>query len=156
MTAVLPFAAFALSAFSAYGQYKAGKAQAKGLARQATMDTIAARGKALEARAQGLEALKAINRTNSALNARAAAGGIDPFSGSAAGLAMYNVSEGAREYFISQDNQIILREGGEIGAQNLLAQAASAKQAGLYQAAGTLGAASMNLYQTMKPSTATT
>jgi len=144
MAAALPIIAVGLSAVSAFGQYQAGRAQAKGLARQATMATIEARGKALEARAQGIEALKQLNRANAALNARAAAGGIDPFSGSAQNLAIYNMSEGAQEFYISEDNQIILREGGQIAAQNLMKQAKSAQRAGLYQAAGTLGSSALS------------
>ena len=144
MAAALPFAAIALSAVSAFGQSQAGRAEAKGLSRQATLKTIEFRGKELEARQQGIEVLKQINRSNATLNARAGAGGIDPFSGSAQSLATYNMSEGAREYYISEDNQIIAREGGQIAAQNLLKQAKSAQKAGLYQAVGTLGSAALS------------
>lgn len=147
MAAALPFAAVALSAVSAFGQYQAGRAEAKGLSRQATLKTIEFRGKELDARQQGIEVLKQINRSNATLNARAGAGGIDPFSGSAQSLAMYNISEGAREYYISEDNQIIAREGGQIAAQNLLKQAKSAQKAGLYQAVGTLGSAALSYSQ---------
>ena len=154
MTAALPVIGFALSSFAAYGQIKAGQAQAKGLARQAAMATLEAKGKALDARAQGVEVLKQMNKANAALNARAAAGGIDPFSGSAQSLMVYNTSEGAREYYVSEDNQIIAREGGLLAAESYMQQAKAAKMAGVYQAAGTLGSASMQLYQTSKPSTA--
>jgi len=141
MAAALPAIAIALTAVSAYGSIRAGQAQAKGLARQATMATLEAKGKALDARAQGVEVLKQMNRANAALNARAAAGGIDPFSGSAQSLMVYNTSEGAREYYVSEDNQIIAREGGLLAAQNLMKQAKAAKEAGLFKAVGTLGQA---------------
>ena len=144
MAAALPVIAIAATAVSAFGQYQAGRAQAKGLARQATMATIEARGKELEARSQGIEALKQLNRANAALNARAAAGGIDPFSGSAQNLAIFNMSEGAQEFYISEDNQVIAREGGKIAAQNLMQQAKAAQRAGLYQAVGTLGSAALS------------
>ena len=144
MTAALPVIAIAASVVSAFGQYQAGRAQAKGLARQATMATIEARGKELEAKSQGIEALKQLNRANAALNARAAAGGIDPFSGSAQNLAIFNMSEGAQEFYISEDNQVIAREGGQIAAQNLMQQAKAAQRAGLYQAVGTLGSAALS------------
>jgi len=148
MSAALPVIGVALAAVSAYGQYQSGRAQAKGLARQARMATIEAKGKALDARAQGIEALKQLNKANAALNARAPAGGIDPFSGSAKSLAVYNMSEGAQEFYISEDNQIILREGGQIAAQNYMQQAKSAQKAGLYQAVGTLGSAALAYSQT--------
>ncbi len=138
MAAAAPFIAVAGAAVSAYGQIQAGKAQARGLAQQAAMAQVQARSEALKYRQQGVETLKNIVRTNSTLNARAAAGGIDPFSGSAAGLAQFTQSEGAKEFFVTEDNQIIAREGGSIQAQLYMDQAKQAKRGAMFAAAGTL------------------
>ena len=138
MAAALPFIAVAGAAVSAYGQMQAGKAQARGLAQQAALTQVQARSEALKYRQQGVETLKNIVRTNSTLNARAAAGGIDPFSGSAAGLAQFTQSEGAKEFFVTEDNQIIAREGGAIQAQLYMDQAKQAKRGAMFAAAGTL------------------
>jgi hypothetical protein len=135
MAVALPFIALAGAAISAYGQIQAGKAQAKGLGQQAQ---VRARGEAPKYRKQGVETLKNIVRTNSTLSARAAAGGIDPFSGSAAGLAQFTQSEGAMEYFVTEDNQIIAREGGAIQAKLYMDQAKQAKRGAMLAAAGTL------------------
>lgn len=138
MAAALPYIAVAGAGVSAFGQMQAGRAQARGLAQQAAMAQVQARGEALKYRQQGVETLKNIVRTNSTLNARAAAGGIDPFSGSALGLAQFAESEGAMEYFVTDDNQIIAREGGAIQARLYMDQAKQAKRGGLFAAAGTL------------------
>jgi hypothetical protein len=145
MGQAVPFLAIAGSAISAYGQIQAGKAQARGLAQQAAMAQVQARGEALKYQQQGVATLKNIVRTNSTLNARAAAGGIDPFSGSALGLAQFAESEGAMEYFVTDDNQIIAREGGSIQAQLYMDQAKQAKRGAMFAAAGTLlGAGPVN------------
>jgi hypothetical protein len=138
MGAAAPFIALAGAGISAYGQMQAGKAQARGLAQQAALAQVQAKGEALKYRQQGVETLKNIVRTNSTLNARAAAGGIDPFSGSAAGLAQFTQSEGAMEYFVTEDNQIIAREGGAIQARLYMDQAKQAKRGAMFAAAGTL------------------
>lgn len=134
----LPFIGAGLSVVSAYGQMQAGKAAARGLAQQAAITQVQARSEALKYRQQGVNALKNIVRTNSTLNARAAAGGIDPFSGSALGLAQFTQSEGAKEFFVTEDNQIIAREGGSIQAQLYMDQAKQAKRGAMFAAAGTL------------------
>jgi len=138
MAAALPYIAVAGAAVSAFGQMQAGKAQARGLAQQAALAQVQARGEALKYRQQGVETLKNIVRTNSTLNARAAAGGIDPFSGSAAGLAQFTQSEGAKEFFVTEDNQIIAREGGAIQAKLYMDQAKQTKRGAMFAAAGTL------------------
>jgi len=149
----LPYIALAGSAVSAFGQMQAGKAQARGLAQQAAMSQVQARSEALKYQQQGVNALKNIVRTNSTLNARAAAGGIDPFSGSALGLAQFTQSEGAKEFFVTEDNQIIAREGGSIQAQLYMDQAKQAKRGGLFAAAGTLLSAGTSFSKIGGPST---
>lgn len=149
MGVALPVIAIAGAAISAYGQIQAGKARAKGLAQQAALEKVRARGEAIKYQRQGIESLKGIVRTNATLNARAAAGGIDPFSGSAAGLARFSESEGSKEFVITEDNQIIAREGGSIQAQLYMDQAKQAKRGALFAAAGTLLSAAGSASGTM-------
>lgn len=145
MAAALPYIGPALSVVSAFGQMRAGRAEARGLSQQAALEKVRARGEALKYKQQGVETLKNIVRTNATLNARAAAGGIDPYSGSAAGLASFVQSEGAMEYFITEDNQVIAREGGAIQAQIYMDQAKQAKTGGLFGAVGKLVGAGTSL-----------
>lgn len=141
MAAALPFIALAGSAVSAYGQVQAGKAAAKGLGQQAAMAQVQAKGEALKYKKAGVDTLKRIVQTGATLNARAAAGGIDPLSGSADALRQYASSEGAQEYFVTSDNQIIAREGGALQASLYRRQGKAAYRAGLFGAVGTLAGA---------------
>lgn len=147
MGAVLGAAAgpigLALSAVSAIGQIQAGRAQAKGLAAQATMERMRAKQEALKYRQQGVEALRRTVGTMASINAMAGTGGIDPFSGSAQSLSTYALSKGANEFYTARDNTVITLRGGELQAQQYQQQAKSAVRAGLFAAAGTLGSAGL-------------
>tara|TARA_R110000782_G_scaffold63778_5_gene130465 strand:- start:932 stop:1522 length:591 start_codon:yes stop_codon:yes gene_type:complete len=137
----LPFIGAGLSVVSAFGQMQAGKAAAKGLGQQAAMAQVQAKGEALKYKKAGVDTLKRIVQTGATLNARAAAGGIDPFSGSADALRQYASSEGAQEYFVTSDNQIIAREGGALQASLYQQQAKQAYRGGLFGAVSTLASA---------------
>ena len=144
MSAALPAIAVGLAAFQAYGQYKAGRAQAKGLARQAAMEQLQGRGEALKYREQAVATMDRVLRTQATINARAGAGSIDPFSGSALAMQDYAIAEGANEIYVSKDNEIVAREGGLIRSAQLMRQSKSAYQAGIFQAVGTLGSAAFS------------
>lgn len=144
MSAALPAIAVGLAAFQAYGQYKAGRAQAKGLARQAAMEQFQGRSEALKYREQAVATMDRVLRTQATINARAGAGSVDPFSGSALAIQDYAIAEGAKEIYVSKDNEIVAREGGLIRAQQLMRQSKSAYQAGIFQAVGTLGSAALS------------
>jgi len=143
-TEALLIAGIAASGASAFGQMQAGKAQAAALAAQATMAQMQARSAALKYRQQGVEVLDKIVRTQATINARAAAGGINPFSGSAGALQTYALAQGGREYMTAQDNAIITLRGGELQAGLYAGQAKSAYQSGIFAAIGTLGKAAMS------------
>jgi len=145
----LPFIGLGLSIVSSLAQAKtqvaAGAVESRGLSQQAAVEQVRGRGESIKYKQQGVEVLKNIVRTNATLNARAAAGGIDPYSGSALGLSRFTESEGAMEYFVTQDNQIIAREGGTIQAQLYMNQAEQARRGGVASAAGTLLSAGTSL-----------
>lgn len=114
--------AVAFQAFSGLMKIQAAKAQARGLARQATQARVEARAKALEYKQQGVAALENIVRTNATIVARAGAGGIDAFSGSALALQRYAQAKGADEYFMSREGFDITIASGEAQAQQYVAQ----------------------------------
>ena len=148
MAVLAPFAPYVvagLSAVSAFGQLQAGRAQAKGYAQEAALAQVQARGEALKYKKQSVDVLKNIVRTNSALTARGYAGGIDPFSGSAQALSNFTVSEGAKEYFVTQDNQVIAREGGALQSSLYMQQARQSQRSGVFGAAGTLASTGLAL-----------
>lgn len=150
---------------SAYGAYEQGQtqqkiynAQAQQAQQQATFQSQQAqmqgRSEAIRARNEGLKTLTNINRTISTVRARAGAGAIDPFGGSAGSLQTYALREGYTEFDISQENAKlaessasfqanIYKYSGEQNANILRASGSAAAQAGLYQAIGTAGQAGM-------------
>ena len=132
------------SAASSMSQMMAARSQARGLAAQATMARIQGKQEALRYREQGLSVLDNILQTQAAINARAAAGGIDPFSGSALALTRYAEGRGARELYTIQDNQIIAERGGEMQAAEYMKQARATMRAGFI---GSIASGATTAYQ---------
>ena len=122
---------YAVSAASSMSQMMGARSQARGLAAQATMARIQGKQEALKYREQGLSVLDNILQTQAAINARAAAGGVDPFSGSAKALSEYALSRGAQETYTIMDNQVIAERGGEMQAQQYMQQARGVMRAGM-------------------------
>jgi hypothetical protein len=132
MAQALPFVAVALGAAGAAAQVQAGKATAAGYMAQATQARVQARGEALKYKQQGVAVLDNILRTQATINARAGAGSIDPFSGSAGALQQYALARGALESYAAIDNRLIAERTGELQAQ----QYESAARAAIAQARG--------------------
>jgi hypothetical protein len=150
-------AGLALAGVGAVGQVQGGYAQAKGLAAQATMVRTQAKSEALKYKQQGVAVLDNILRTDAAINARAAAGGIDPFSGSAGALSQYAMSKGAGQYYTTEEGAMIQLRIGELAANQLMAQGRQAIRSGWFGAATTLGTAAIAYNSLGKPpSTGTT
>lgn len=131
MTAAISGPQLAFSAFRAVAQMQAARTQAKGLAAQATMTSLQAKQEALRYKQQGVQVLDNILRTQATITARAGAGGIDPFSGSAQRLSQYALKKGAEETYIIRDNEVIALRGGQMQAQQYMQQAKASMQAGL-------------------------
>ena len=119
------------SAASTFSQMQSSRSQARGLAAQATMARLQGKTEALKYKQQGLSILDNILQTQAAINARAAAGGIDPNSGSAKALTQYALSRGAQETYTIMDNQVIAERGGEMQAQQYMQQARGIMRSGL-------------------------
>jgi hypothetical protein len=108
---------------------QAGKAEAKGIAAQATMQRMQAKTEELRYKEQGVAVLDNILRTQASITARAAAGGIDPFSGSAGALNQYAMAKGAQELYTTQESGIIALRTGEMRAGVSMTQAKAAMSA---------------------------
>ena len=130
MGAALPVIGVATGLVGAAGALQSGKAQQKAFAAQAqqaamqaTQARVQARSEALKFRRQGVEVLDRIVRNNATINARAGAGGIDPFSGSAKSLQQYALAKGGLEFFTAEDNEAITTLMGEHRAKQFMHQA---------------------------------
>lgn len=126
MAAALPFIALGASGLSAVAGLKSGQATAGGLRSQAMQTRMQAKGEELKYKQQGVAVLDNILQTQATLNARAGAGSIDPFSGSANALQQYALAQGAKENYTTMDNAIIAVRSGELQAQEYESAARSA------------------------------
>ena len=131
-----------LSARQAKAQKQAAKMQAEAYDEQAAEALLKGRFEALEYRQRGVDALRRLNEVLAASLARAAAGGIDPTSGSAAVIDMASQAEAIREKNISESNALMAegdaafqadqyRRAGQIAIKTGNVQAASTITAGL-------------------------
>jgi len=129
----------AFAAVSAAGTIYAGYQQQKMYNAQAAQARIQGRSQAIAYKQQAADVLKGMNETMGTLVARAAAGGVDPMSGSAQSLANYTMKEGIREYNISKDNAV-LAEGMASYQADIYRQAGkTAMLSSIVQAVGTMG-----------------
>lgn len=126
------------AAITPFAEIQAGRAAAKGYYKQAAMTELQGRSEALKYRQQGVETMDRIIRNRATIRARAGAGAVDPFSGSAFGLQNFALSEGSQEIYVSKDNEIIAREGGVIQSSLLRQQGKQAYRSGLFKAAASL------------------
>lgn len=105
----------------AIGTIRAGQAQAANYRAQAQQTLIQARSDVIRSRKEelahknkGIEILKAVSRNLATINARGAAGALDPFSGSTGNLMTVNLQEGYLDYGTELDNQALARENQQI------------------------------------------
>ena len=99
------------------------KTEAKALVTQGAYAKVQARSEVLKYKQQGIAVMDNILATQATINARAGAGGIDPFSGSARALALYAQKKGATEIYNSRDGEIIAFGAGEARAMQYGLQA---------------------------------
>lgn len=123
---------------SAVGTLAASSAQASSYKLAATQAMIEGQSRALEYRRQGNQVLRKVLETNASINARGAAGGIDPFSGSAGALSAYAFEQGEEEFTLATQNAEMAILGGQANAASYRSAAASARTMGLINAAGTV------------------
>lgn len=134
-------ALYAVAGLQAVTGMMAARAQAKGYAAQATMARIQGAQEALKYKQQGVQVLDNILRTQSAVTARAAAGGIDPFSGNVGVLNRIAMAKGAEELYTTREGQVIAKRGGEMQAGQYMSAAKSSMAQGLVGAVTAFGGA---------------
>tara|TARA_R110000868_G_scaffold210732_4_gene460838 strand:+ start:1804 stop:2382 length:579 start_codon:yes stop_codon:yes gene_type:complete len=126
MAAALPFLALGAAGLSAVAGLKSGQATAGGLRSQAMQTRMQAKGEALKYKQQGVAVLDNILQTQATINARAGAGSIDPYSGSAGNLSIQALAKGALEKYMTVEGQIISIRSGEMQAEEYESAARSA------------------------------
>ncbi len=131
------------SAVSAVGQYSQGQAMAAANKLQATNAIIEGNRQAMEYQRQGIQVLSRTAETDAMIKARAGAGGIDPFSGSAGALSDYAFLKGADEYTFASENATSAILAGQANAASYRAAASSASRSGLFNAIATVGSAAL-------------
>jgi len=135
----------ALSAISSIQQIQAGRQQARAYQAQAKQEELKGRRDALAYRQQGVEVLKKIRENTSTVTARAAAGGLNPYSGSPQSLKNYAAKEGIGEFYLAQENAELALVIGDVNAQQARMAASQARRQGIYGAIGTLGTTAMTV-----------
>jgi hypothetical protein len=116
---------------SAVGTIEAGQARGRQLHLQAEMASLEGKQKALQYEQQANMVLNKLNATNSAAVARASAGGVQAFEGSAALMQSTNVRKAGREFNILFDNVAGAERMGDI-QKSIYAQAANTAEKGAY------------------------
>jgi len=150
MAQVAMIVAGVLTAYSSFrgGQYARAEYDAK-----AAQERLRGRSQALQYKQQGINVLRQLNENLASTVARAAAGGVDPLSGSALNLQNYAMREGARDYNQSRDNAIIATGMAEYQAKQYKAAGSAAFRQGVL---GALTSAATTTYAAMTPAPATT
>lgn len=133
------------SGISAVQQMQAGRAQARAYQAQARQEELKGRRDALAYRQQGVEVLRKVRGTISTVTARAAAGGLNPYSGSAQSLRNYAEREGVGEFYLSQENAELAIAIGEVNRDQNLMAAQQARRQGMMSALTTIGTTAMTM-----------
>lgn len=110
----MQFVAIAAVALQAYSAYSGGRQQEKLARREAEQARFQGRVQALQYEQQANRMLKASLETQAAARARAAAGGVDPFSGSAGFVQHLSAVEGLEDFKILSGSAQLAREQGAL------------------------------------------
>lgn len=135
------------SAVSALGSIAAGRAQAASYRAQAKQAEIKGTQEALQYRQQGVEVLQRMNQNLATVNARAAAGSLDPFSGSPQSLKDYAAATGTEEYYLTEENAALSMATAEINSEQYRNAASQAARQGWINAISTVGTTAMTMGQ---------
>jgi len=136
MAQVLPVVAAVATGASVLTGLSASRAEAKGYMSQAAFAKVQAKSEALKYKQQGVNVLENILATQATINARAAAGGIDPMSGSARSLYLFAQRRGVGEYYLTREGQTIAIGTGDAKAAQYVSTAKATMAAGRAQAFG--------------------
>ena len=135
------------TAFSAYGQYKAGKSKEAYYKAQANQIQLKGRIEASKARAQGTKALNEASEAMALTTSRAAAGGINPFASDSSPLniTIKSYSAGASDFITAKDNALNIKSMSELQAENYRQAGRDAARAGTLSALMTIGTGAMSM-----------
>jgi len=138
--------------FSAVGQIQAAQAQAAAQRMQAKQAEFQGRQNALQYNRQALQVFERQQRLAATARARAAAGGVDPFSGSPLTMQEVNALIAGREMQVAQENAQMAIYGGLAESQSLQAAADMTERIGMTTA---LSGVAGRLYQMGETATPT-
>lgn len=154
----LAIAGLAIGAVSAYSSYEQGQAQKRQYNLQAKQTTIEGERRALQYEQRANDLLRRRRATNATLAARAAAGGVDPFSGSPDILRAANDTAMGRDYVVLLNDADAALRGGAFQSSLYESAGATAARAGTFSAAtkffgSTISAASTGVQAQSNPTT---
>lgn len=127
----MEYVAIAMAVFSGIKSIQQGKEQEKTYQMQAAQTQIQSRGEAVKYEQQANGVLRRSLEAQAASRARAAAGGVDPFSGSAMFNQILSAKDGGEEFNLSRENAKLVALGGEAQATQLRAAGRNARSQGL-------------------------
>ena len=153
MAQVVMIAAAAISAISSIRQ---GQQQAEAYRFQAQQAELQGRQNALNYNRQALYAFERQQRLGGTIRARAAAGGIDPLTGSPLSLEQWNAERAGNEIQIARENADLSVSGGLAQSQQLYGAATTAEASGIMNAIGKAGMTYAMYSQSATPSAGAT
>jgi len=131
--------AVASVALQAYSSYSQGQQEKKLYGQQAEQARFQGRVQATQYEQQANRMLRASLETQAMARARAAAGGVDPFSGSAGFVQDLSAKEGLEDFKIMQDNAELSRISGATQGSIYEDAGRYARRRGLLGAATAIG-----------------
>lgn len=131
--------ALASSAISATAAISSASAQSRQLKIKASQAELQGRQNALQYSRQAYQVLERQQMLAGAVRARAASGGIDPFTGSPLTIQQADAMKAGEEYGIAQDNAQMAIYGGLAESQSLRSAASTTMATGVLSAVGSAG-----------------
>lgn len=134
-------AMLAFAAVSALSSIRQGEQQAERFRFEAQQAELQGRQNALNYNRQALTVFERQQKISGAIRARAAAGGIDPLTGSPLSIDQSNAQRAGYEMQIARENAELAAAGGLAQSQQLYGAATVAEAAGITGAIGKVGMA---------------
>jgi type I site-specific restriction endonuclease len=138
--------AIAAVAMQAMNQMQQGQQQAMQYQAQATQTRLQGRAQAVQYEQQANNVLKRSMQAQAMARARAAAGGLDPFSGSAQFVQNLSAKESGEDLSILADNAELARQGSGFQATLYESAARRARSSGLMSGFSTIGLGAARAY----------
>lgn len=144
-------AMLAFAAVSALSSIRQGEQQAERFRFEAQQAELQGRQNALNYNRQALIAFERQQKISGAIRARAAAGGIDPLTGSPLSVDQMNAQRAGYEIQIARENAELAAAGGLAQSQQLYGAATVAEASGITSALGKVGMAYAMYNQSATP-----